>query len=174
MEEIIQNSKITGIENINYVIRGIKRKRRIRLINCILCGERNINRGHELCSKCYYETITRHEYKEDREYRRSYYDKNKERIKENTKFQRKKAMKLLGNRCFICGGTKGIVFHKKDGKRHNTNCYNAILRGSKDYVVLCRPYCHTGVHFCMKHLKIGWEYIRENLNYSRSTLENTR
>lgn len=149
-----------GTEGIDYVWRGVKRRRKIALIDCVSCGKRAINRSHHLCSKCHYALIVRHNYKYDRKYHQSYYDKNKERIQKKAVFQRKQAIKSLGNRCCICGRRKGIALHRKDGKKHKTNAYLDVLRGSNHYVVLCRPICHIGVHFCMKYLKMDWIGLR--------------
>lgn len=78
---------------------------------------------------------------------------------------RRKAIKLLGNRCFFCSdNTKKFVFHRKDGLPHGYGKPALfVLKSPEDWALLCYS-CHKSVHWCMRRLKMFWGEIVEKFN----------
>lgn len=90
-------------------------------------------------------------YKENRAERLAYCKRYKEE-------RRKKALCLLGGRCFFCGRIRKLRFHKKDGKPHSSDAVLLVLKNPEGWVLLCYS-CHIAVHFCMKWLSMAWDEI---------------
>lgn len=104
------------------------------------------------------------EHKEEkRVYDKEYYQENKKRIKlrekRKRKLDRRRALKLLGGKCFICGKTKELSFHKKDGETHHHSTSILVLKKPKEFVLLCGFPCHQGVHWLMKVFNMDWGEI---------------
>jgi hypothetical protein len=100
-----------------------------------------------------------------REYSKKWRQKNREKYKA---IQRKKLEKLLKEYrnafpkvCFLCGSTKHIELHEKNGKKHPkifTMRERYVLKHKDDFVPLCKP-CHQMVHRMMKVFNFTWETI---------------
>ncbi len=164
-----KRTKITGQLGIDYIVHGKKKK--VKIAECPNCKQKKVIRIYGFCGMCAYRL-----YPKFREYDKKWYRKNKLRLRKHQKEKIKTAKQMLGNKCLICGRRVedgDIIFHRKDGKKHGPLHYK-IFKESEKYVLLCRPKCHDGVHFCMNHLKMSWEDLGENLNYLKSISENTR
>ncbi len=112
--------------------------------------------------------------KKRNEYSRRYHQDHKEGLGKSYKKYRQairdKALKMLGNKCFLCERNNKLEFHKKDGQPHNSAKALAVLENPKEFVLLCVQPCHRGVHFCMKFLGMKWEdfekiFLTKKVNY---------
>lgn len=75
----------------------------------------------------------------------------------------KEAESILGSCCYFCKKTYYLVYHRKDGKKHDTNLTSQlVIKNPDDFVRLCR-YCHTGVHFCMNWFHMNWYTIEKEI-----------
>lgn len=105
-----------------------------------------------------------HKDKEERKaYNKKYYKEHvEERKVHNKKYygeRRRKALRLLGSRCFFCGKARNLGFHEKSGQRHSSKAVSLVLKNPEKFVLLCRGTHHVAVHFCMKWLHMGWKEI---------------
>lgn len=102
---------------------------------------------------------------ETSEYNKQYREKHKEKLNKNykkyIKKMRQEALRILGNKCFLCGQNRKLEFHKKDGQPHNSGKAIGVLRNPEEFVLLCIQPCHRGVHFCLKFLDMKWEEFEE-------------
>ena len=102
---------------------------------------------------------------ETRQYNKKYQEEHKERIskayKEYCQKIRKKALRILGNKCFFCKRSNKLEFHKKDGQPHRAGNALAVLKNPEEFALLCAQPCHRSVHFCFNVLAIQWEEIEE-------------
>lgn len=79
--------------------------------------------------------------------RKAWYEERQEQIKD-----------AFENECYFCDAFKKLLIHRKDGQPHVWGASLDVLRNINDYTLLC-CYCHTGIHWCMKHLGFTWDDV---------------
>jgi predicted HNH restriction endonuclease len=82
---------------------------------------------------------------------------------------RKELLKIIGNKCYICGSTKNICFHEIYGKFHQTSDFRYIINHKEDFVPLCNHH-HVALHriaraIGAKTLHIDWNKVFELLQF---------
>ena len=115
-----------------------------------------------------------------RNYAKLYYSKNKASLKlymrkyhknlRNSK--RKIALKLIGDKCFICETVHNICFHERHGKRHKSSSednFAYILKHSQDFVPICNKH-HRMVHELAKNLKLDPECQNKALELAKELM----
>lgn len=77
---------------------------------------------------------------------------------------REEVYTILGDKCVLCGRVKNLVLHEIYGKKHQLWCSAVEARKRpKDFRLLCKWKCHTGVHFCMERLGMTWKEIEGSI-----------
>jgi len=94
----------------------------------------------------------------------SYIQKRKARDKKV--LERENLLKVIGDKCLICGSKKRLFLHEVYGKKHPSD-YSYILSHAKDFVPLCYK-CHMSVHWLMSVFKLSWIQILSVVEYSKS------
>jgi hypothetical protein len=89
------------------------------------------------------------------DYARDYYQTHKSYFKKKDALYqargRKELMKILGNKCILCGSQKKLRFHEIHGKPHSTHAKD-ILKHIEDFVPICQK-CHRCFHTLIKKVK---------------------
>ena len=98
--------------------------------------------------------------KKDKERRKQY---QKEYLRKYRQRIREEADKIFGKKCYICDRERRLVFHKKDGEKHqHTLTALLALKNPEEYVKLCE-WCHKAVHWLMEWFDMTWEDIIKKL-----------
>lgn len=90
--------------------------------------------------------------------------------RERKRERRKKALQLLGNKCFVCGvhgrsitGKSKLAFHEKSGNGHkDTDTASLALKNPEEFVLLCYGH-HSFVHDCINYFGMSWDDFVQNL-----------
>lgn len=94
---------------------------------------------------------------ERKNYHKEYYLKHKDKILQrsiNDKHKKRElALKLIGDKCFICNSIKHLEFHEIYGKRHETRA-KYYLKHINDFIPLCN-YHHSAIHFLAIDTDLG-------------------
>lgn len=115
-----------------------------KLHYCVRCGRpflRDAGSTALTCSESCSEELTRHT---ERTYAKLHNKANYQRLRSVS--LNKEINRILGQKCIICGQTRGkLCCHEIHGKRH-TCSPRYILNHPKDFVRVCHR-CHTALHF---------------------------
>src|SRR5208337_3935815 len=79
------------------------------------------------------------------EQRKKHKQTNEQRNEYNHKYKAE-ALRLIGDKCAICGTTKQIIFHEIHGKFHTNYDPSYYAKRYKDFITLCRHH-HLMIHF---------------------------
>lgn len=109
----------------------------------------------------YFNSMRRRLYKENPKYK-EHLDKwkknNPEKVKayavKKYKKCREELKQIFGKKCFFDCGRNGRYLHQIEGKEHSFS-YLFYIKNRKKFRPLC-GFCHKGVHFCLKVLKLDW------------------
>ena len=106
------------------------------------------------------EQIRRFENKEERALAR------KDTVKKRLKRIKDLRDKIFGTECKICGKTRDLVIHKKDGMEHDRDFLwrkgNLESVNPNEWVALCIS-CHRGTHWMMQTYRYEWDDIESHL-----------
>ena len=68
----------------------------------------------------------------------------------------------FGSKCRLCGKSKGLVIHRKDGEEHDKDFLwrktNLEIVNPEEWAVLCIA-CHRGTHWMMDNCGTDWDEI---------------